>query len=206
MWGRAIAAILTAGCIDVVVLRGEYRGFVAGVLAASAVWLVALRVRASVYRRAVEGEQQTRDLVDGVPQWLAVHDLPLHDRAVDHVVVTPLAVLAVETTWWGEASPSVHEGRRETAIDRARLNARSLKHLLRSRAFDLPVWPVVVAWGPGAEATELGPIDVVAGEDPGLWIAAHQVGAIHSRLAADVHAALVEHQGTYNGHLRAAAA
>jgi len=135
-----------------------------------------------------------------VPQWLVVNDLFVQGRNVDHVVVTPLAVLAVETKWWGEASPEVHKGRRQAAMDQARKNAGTLKHLLRSVGFDLPVWPVVVAWGPGAEPTQLGRVDVVAGEDARSWIAAYQNGAIHPDLAGRAHAALLAYQAMNDEH------
>ena len=173
-------------------------GFVVGVVTASAVWLAVLRVVVLRGRRTEGAVAQdlTRDLVDVVPQWLAVHDLQLAGRTIDHVVITPLAVLAIETAWWGEAGPAVHEQRREAATAQAAKDARALKHLLASRdlGFELPVWPVVVAWGPGAEPTTLGRVDVVAGEAAGPWIAAYQTGAIHGRLAAAAHAALVAYR------------
>ena len=172
--------------------------FLAGAVAASTVWVVFLRLLldSRLVARGPGAQERTRDLVDGVPQWLAVHDVPVDGGTIDHVVVTPLAVLAVETVWWGQASPAVHEERLEVAIGQAERNARTLKHLLAGQdfGFELPVWPVVVVWGPGAEPTRLGRVDVVAGEAAYAWIAAYQTGAIDGRLAAAAHTALLAHQ------------
>jgi hypothetical protein len=54
--------------------------------------------------------------------------------------------------------------------------------------FELPVWPVLLTWGPGAENTQLGPVDVVDGENPRPWVSAYQTGAVSSTLAQQVHA------------------
>src|SRR3954447_19174864 len=204
----AEVAVVTVGiCLfELFVLPGSagYRGFVAGAVAASTVWAMAVRLRTATERgtRGVEGEELSRRLVDAVPHWLAVHDLPLAGRNIDHVVITPLAVLAIETRWWGEASAAVHQGRREAAMAQAEKNARTLKHLLASRdlGFELPVWPVVLSWGPGAEPTELGHVDVVAGEAPGAWITAYQTGAIHGGLASAAHEALLAYQARFDQH------
>jgi hypothetical protein len=206
--GRGLAqagAVTVAGCLIEVLLPAgitEYRGFVAGAVAASTIWLIAakLLLRASAQTAGVRPETLSRSLIDGVPQWLAVHDLPLDGRNIDHVVVTPLAVLAVQTAWWGPASERVHQGRREEAMDQARRDARTLRHLLASRrlGFELPVWPVVLTWGPGAEETQLGPVDVVAAEHAGSWTAAYQSGAIPRVVAEQVHAALLGYQSRHD--------
>jgi nuclease-like protein len=191
---------VTAVCclVELLLLPGApgYRGFLAGALAASVPWMIQFKLWQATWRetRGVEAEARSGELVSSVPQWLVVNDLFVQGRNIDHVVVTPLAVLAVETTWWGEASPEVHRGRRQGAVDQARKNAGTLKLLLRSVGFDLPVWPVVVAWGPGADPTQLGRVDVVAGEDACSWIAAYQNGAIHGDLAERAHAALLAYQ------------
>jgi hypothetical protein len=202
-----VGAITVGVCLlelFVVPGHGEYSAFIAGTVVASTAWALVLRLLIDTERvtKGVAGEALTRELVDAVPQWLAVHDLPLAGRNIDHVVITPLAVLAIETKWWGEASPVVHAQRRAAATTQAERNARTLKHLLASRdlGFELPVWPVVMTWGPGAEPTELGHVDVVAGEAPQAWIAAYQTGAIHGRLAADAHAALLAYQARYDQH------
>ena len=172
--------------LEAVVLTGtsEYRGFVAGVVAATTFWLVALRLLGAAARPA-DPRDLSRELLDDVPEWLAVHDLKLGDRTVDHVVVTPLAVLAVRSEHWGDGTE------REPAVDAARRDARSLAQTLARLGVEVPVWPAVLAWGPGARVTELGPVDVVAGPDADSWTAAYATGAIGRRRAEQVHAELV---------------
>lgn len=205
---EAVTVTVVVCMLELFVVPGHdgFGAFIGGAVAASLAWAVVVGLRVDTDRqpKAVVGEARTRDLVDAVPQWLAVHDLPVEGRTIDHVVITPLAVLAIETTWWGEASPAVHEQRREAAVAKAEQNARTLKRLLAGRdlGFALPVWPVVVAWGPGAEPTQLGRVDVVAGEAADAWKAAYQTGAIHRRLAADAHAALLQYQARADRHER----
>jgi hypothetical protein len=181
----------------------EYRGFVAGALAASALWFAArLKPRTSRVAAPVTAESLSRDLLDGVPQWLAAHDLPLDGRTVDHVVVTPLAVLAVETVWWGPADDDAHAARRQQAVEQARRNAAAVKSLLARRdfGFALPVLPAVVTWGPGAEDAQVGLVDVVSGADAGAWTIAHSSGAIDGSVAERVHAALLRYQARSEAH------
>jgi hypothetical protein len=204
-----VVAVTAVCCLgELLLLPGapEYRGFIAGALAASVAWMIKFVLWRATWRetRGVEAEARSAELVSSVPEWLVVNDLFVQGRNVDHVVVTPLAVLAVETKWWGEASPEVHQGRRQAAMDLAQKNAGTLKHLLRSVGFDLPVWPVVVAWGPGAEPTQLGRVDVVAGEDARGWIAAYRHGAIHGDLADQTHRALLAYQARNDDHRRRA--
>jgi hypothetical protein len=185
-----VLAFAAVCALEVVVLAGtsEYRGFVAGLVAATAFWLVALRLLGPEPTAATpdrEARRLGRDLVDGVPQWLAVHDLPLGDRTIDHVVVTPLAVLAVTSQHW-DGSTS-----RQQVSDRARDDARRLARSLGDLGVDVPVWPAVLAWGPQAPATELGPVDLVAGSDAATWTAAYRTGAIGRRRAEQAHAAML---------------
>jgi hypothetical protein len=206
--GRAAFVTALACLVELVLLPGgsEFRGFLTGGLAASTYWMIRFKLRELTRRHTsgVEAEARTANLISEVPRWLAVDGVAVGGRILGHVVVTPLAVLAVETTWWGEASVEVHQGRRQAALDQARKNAVSVKRLLRAAGFDLPVWPVVVAWGPGAEPTRLGPVDVVAGEDARSWVAAYQNGAIDPGLAARAHVALLADQAANDEHREAA--
>jgi Nuclease-related domain len=195
MWRRAlVTASVTATAMGLL----EWRGFTAGALAASALWLAAPRLKPVAPRAgaAVTAESLSRELLDTTPQWLAVHDLSIDGRTVDHVVVTPLAILSVESTWWGPAGDDVRARRREQAVERARRNAHVVKKLLASRdfGFALPVLPAVLTWGPGAEDTQVGLVDVVSGADAGAWTIAHSSGAIDDTVAEQVHAALLRYQ------------
>jgi hypothetical protein len=68
--------------------------------------------------------------------------------------------------------------------------------------FELPVWPVLLTWGPGAENTQLGPVDIVDGENPRPWVSAYQTGAVSSTLSQQVHAALVQYQARHDAYLQ----
>lgn len=192
MWGRrdlaeAITVSAVVCLLEVVVLAGtsEYRGFVAGMVAATTLWLVALRLLGGTTK---DPRALSRKLIDDVPQWLAVHDLALDGRTIDHVVVTPLAVLAVRSEHWHDSSD------RQQSVDTARCDARHLAQALSRRGVEVPVWPAVVGWGPGARVTELGPVDLVAGPDADSWTAAYATGAISRRRAGQVHDELVRMQ------------
>jgi hypothetical protein len=201
MWRRAL---VTAGVTATAMGLFEFRGFTAGALAASAFWFASPHVKPPARNPGalVTAESLSRELLDATPQWLAVHDLPLEGRAVDHVVVTPLAILAVETAWWGPASDDAHARRREQAVERARRNADVVKKLLATRdfGFALPVLPAVLTWGPGAEDTQVGLVDVVSGADAGAWTIAHSSGAIDFGVAEQVHAALLRYQARRDAH------
>jgi hypothetical protein len=203
MWRRALVTLAAGGTATAIGLL-EYRGFTAGALAASAFWFASPRLKPPARRRApvVTAESRSRELLDGVPQWLAAHDLPLEGGTVDHVVVTPLAVLAVETVWWGPAGEEAHARRREQAVEQARRNARAVKSLLASRdfGFALPVLPAVLTWGPGAEDAQVGLVDVVSGADAGAWTIAHQSGAIAPAVGEQVHAALLRYRARRDAH------
>ncbi len=192
MWGRrdlagAIVVSAVVCLLEAVVLTGtsEYRGFVAGVVAATTFWLVALRLLGGTTAPASDPRVLSRELIDGVPGWLAVHGLAVDGREVDHVVVTPLAVLAVRSEHWDDDLD------REPAVDEARRDAQHLARALGRLGVEAPVWPVVVGWGPGARVTELGPVDVVAGPDAAGWTAAYATGAIDPGRARRIHHELV---------------
>jgi hypothetical protein len=181
-------AVTAVVCVlEGVVLAGtaEYRGFVAGIVAATTFWLVAARLLGAAPREAADPRGLTRELVDAVPHWRSVHDLDVDGRTLDHVVVTPLAVLTVRSEHWDA------DGERAPAVAAASDDARHLAHALARRGIEVPVWPAVVAWGAGAGRTELGPVDVVAGTDADSWVAAYAAGAIGRRRAEQVHAELV---------------
>src|SRR3954447_5969273 len=83
-----LVAVVTVGCClaEVFLLPGapEYRGFLAGALAANVVWMVKLRLWQATWRetRGVEGEARSAELLSAVPQWLVVNDLFVQGRNV----------------------------------------------------------------------------------------------------------------------------
>lgn len=143
--------------------------FAVGVLDASLVWMLALVVieasGATSWRMGSTGEEWTGEELKKLPRgWRYVHALPLHHRDVDHVVVGPSGVFALESKWssktWSkdDLKPG---GRLQAAGYQAREGARQSRGRLRSYFRPLDVEAVVVVWG----ASEL-PDPAFAGTTP----------------------------------------
>lgn len=102
------------------------------------------------------GESFTREVLDGRKfGWPVVDDVPMEHRNIDHVAVSPRAVLAVETKFVGAGRQWARDPHRDAAMDGARSSARSVRSVLRSRGItDMPVEPVLILWGPGGAQLE----------------------------------------------------
>jgi hypothetical protein len=75
--------------------------------------------------------------------WFVGDDIELPNVDVDHVLVGPAGVLAVQVMWSNEPDP---RGRAEV---RARIAAKQLRHELAVRELPVDVVPAVLACGPG---------------------------------------------------------
>lgn len=74
----------------------------------------------------------------------------MEHRNIDHVAVSPRAVMAIETTFVGAGRQWATDRYREVAMDRARSSARSVRSTLLSHGVeDVRVEPVLMVWGPG---------------------------------------------------------
>ena len=102
------------------------------------------------------GESFTREVLDGREfGWPVVDDVPMEHRNIDHVAVSPRAVLAIETKFVGAGRQWARDPHRNAAMDGARSSARSVRSILRSQGItDMPVEPVLMLWGPGAAQLE----------------------------------------------------
>lgn len=81
-----------------------FKGVLAGALFASAFWAPFTVVTVATYSATTGswGESFTKDLLQRHrPPWPVVHDVPMQGRNVDHVAVSPRAVLAIETKYIG---------------------------------------------------------------------------------------------------------
>ena len=96
------------------------------------------------------GESFTREVLDGREfGWPVVDDVPMEHRNIDHVAVSPRAVLAIETKFVGAGRQWARDPHRNAAMDGARSSARSVRSILRSQGItDMPVEPVLMLWGP----------------------------------------------------------
>jgi hypothetical protein len=105
--------------------------------------------------------------------WRVYHDLPLSQGNIDHVVVGPGRIYAVETKWSGARDETrfLKGGARQAAR-----NAEALQDILAARGCKRQVIPLLVVWGGGVadglgEAPQLwGKTRVVAGHHSEVWL------------------------------------
>jgi hypothetical protein len=106
-----------------------------------------------------------------VPTWLVVDNLPFEAEDVDHVVVTPSGVLAVESKHHNVVSATTAQ--RDLAD--ARHAARKIRLFLGSTGHStVPVTPVLMVWGPAQPNLAKGfrlieDVYLVDAEHPELW-------------------------------------
>jgi hypothetical protein len=134
----------------------QQRVFAAGFLVATGIWVcwlfVVLRSYSATTGEWAEGS--TRDVLTSQRGWRVVDDIPMDGWNIDHIAVTPSAVLAVETKYRGAASTSSERHRSD--LEAARRAAHSARLLLKSATVGepAPVQAVLVLWGadPGSRA------------------------------------------------------
>lgn len=152
MLGAAAAVVL------VPVGSSMARGFVAGALVTSWAWMVCVTslIRTYPVTTGEWGESFTREVLAGRQfGWPVVDDVPMEHRNIDHVAISPRAVLAIETKFVGAGRQWTTDRYRDTAMDGARSSTRSVRSILRSQGIkDAPVEPVLMLWGPGAAQLE----------------------------------------------------
>ena len=172
----------------VVVLPGPawWLGFCAGALVGA---LVVLALSATLIYAGeppkiygVLGEQATAEVLqsrrmrrDG---WQVVHGLPFDRHGdVDHVLVGPGGVYAVETKWTNRSVTSTpRSSRMADALVPARLSARRIESTARAHHLGhIKVHPVVMWWGKGAPHIRDGhalidDVIVVDGHQADQWV------------------------------------
>ena len=131
----------------------------------------------------------------------------MEHRNIDHVVVSPRAVLAIETKFVGAGRQWATERNREAAMDGARSSARSVRSILLSQGVrDVPVEPVLMVWGPGAGKLEsdwavVEGVHVVRGvAAAGPWRLHCSIGGISSVRAKELRGILKTHQAMRDAH------
>lgn len=93
----------------------------------------------------------------GTTPRLAGHpDIPMERRNIDHVAITPGAVVAIETKFIGAGRDWTSDRWRAKDLQDARASARSATSLVRSQRLHLevPVVPVLMLWGAGSPKLE----------------------------------------------------
>ena len=172
----AVWAVLTVGLSLIQrtdFLRGLFAGFMVGVLG---LFVMVFLVATGIAQRQMGGaaEQWTAELVDQLDRsrWFVAHDVSFEATNVDHVLVGPRRVYAIETKWtsW-QGNPRFLQGARSCA----ERGARKIRGLLASQGLRREVVPLVVVWGPGTEAMqpeavwEQG-VGLVAGVHASSWL------------------------------------
>ena len=181
-----------------------FRGFVAGSLVTSWLWMIYVTSVLRTYPATMGewGESFTRELLARREfAWAVVDDVPLEHRNVDHVAISPRAVLAIETKFLGAGRQWSADGYGQAALDGARSSARSVRSILRSRGItDLPVEPVLMLWGPGAPRFQGGwvsvdDVQVVQGSSAvNQWRHYNSRGEISTSLALAAQDSLLRHR------------
>ena len=82
-----------------------WNGLIAGALIASAFWMSygVLLIRTYSVTMGEWGESFTQEFLDWGRRrgWRVIHDIPMERRNIDHLAITPAAVLAIETKFIG---------------------------------------------------------------------------------------------------------
>jgi hypothetical protein len=106
-------------------------------------------------------------------RWVVIHDVPLERSNIDHVVIGPGCIYAVETKWTARDD---HERFLNGAAGQAERQAEDLRQVLSEHGIDRDIIPMLIVWGPGI-AGRLGPgmkrrrrrVQVAAGLHSDRW-------------------------------------
>jgi len=148
-------AVLTA---LVVALSRPFRGFVAGAATASFFWIVWVLVDSpSSESKSLGGEAEiwTSNGLRRLRRagWTVIDHVPFEERNVDHVLVGPSGVIAVESKYSSGPWQIVGDELRGPVgdpIGQAREGARKIRLLLQSELIGVrvPVAAALAVWGP----------------------------------------------------------
>lgn len=104
-------------------------------------------------------------------RWRVFHDVPVRYGNIDHVVVGPGRVYAIETKWTSAGVRYLDQ-----LASSAERQARRLREELSTRGAARTVVPLLVAWGPkladelGDNPRKIGDTRVVAGRHSSVWL------------------------------------
>jgi hypothetical protein len=129
--------------------------------------------------------------------WHVTDNVPFEREDVDHVVVAPSAVLAVETKYHSRANPdsSAETDRHRRELHSADRAAHKIRLLLRAEQLRdaAQVVPVLIVWGPGAPELPDGyrledGVHLVDGNHPELWMHLFNAPRLTPSIRRDLHA------------------
>jgi hypothetical protein len=153
-------------------------------------------------------EQWSHESLRKVDGWLVSENLPFDGVDVDHVVVTPQAVLAVETKFRGRgSSEKLNAARHANQLSDARAAARKVESFLRSRRLHtaVEVVPILMVWGPGKHhvadgAQQESGVWVVDAEDSRLWSHLFAAPLLTLPVRREVHRCLTDYIAVRHGY------
>ncbi len=147
-------------------------------------------------------EQWSAAALGEAGRWQVTSNVAFDSVDVDHVVVTPAGVLAVETKYRGAGySVQVDQQRHRRQLTDAARGARLVTLLLRSKKLRdrAAVLPVLIVWGPGKPALQRGyhldqgEVYVLDGDHPQLWAHLFSTPVLETGLRARLHAEIQQY-------------
>lgn len=136
-------------------------------------------------REGLEAESWTASVLNRLRNdgWFVLHDLEFERFNIDHVLVGPKGVVAVETKLrnqdWTVTKASIENKYRRADpwagrhLRQTRRQADKLRSLMRAAGVHTEVLPVLVLWGRGIKGLSSATIDGVLvglGKDPADWL------------------------------------
>jgi Nuclease-related domain len=190
-----LSAVAIIATVPHIPLRQGYTGIVLGAIA----MLVSISL-VGLQNPAVDGrfaEQWSLDGLRKVRGWHVTDNVPFEREDVDHVVVAPSAVLAVETKYHSRAYPGTpaETERHQRDLNSADRAAHKIRLLLRAEKLRdaADVVPVLIVWGPGAPRLPDGHrlengVRLVDGDHPELWMHLFNAPLLAPDTRRDLHA------------------
>ena len=154
-------------------MQGLFAGFMIGVLG---FFGMVFLVGTGIAQRQMGGaaEQWTAGLFEELDRgrWFVAHDVSFEAMNIDHVLVGPRRIYAVETKWtsW-QGNQKFVQGAQACS----QRGARKLRALLASQGLDRKVIPLVLIWGPHTRDMQAEPewvdgVGLVAGVHADSWL------------------------------------
>jgi hypothetical protein len=183
-WGylAAILSLLIAADVVLALLGSHSDLFIAGLLSGGLVvgmgWMLCLRTYPLTV--GVWAERWSSALLRKPDGWQVVNGVQRYKHDIDHVVHTPVGVLAVETKYYGpSAFKAWPDSRLERDIATARRRAAEVASDARVTG-SACVTPVLLLWGAGIDPDlETGPrqgVWVVVGSNPKTFLDRFTIG------------------------------
>ncbi len=185
----AAIAVAVIAAVPAIALQQGYTGLVLGVLAMLVV--VSLVAQDNPATDPAAAERWSLAPLRKVRGWSVTDNLPFERDDVDHVVVTPAAVLAVETRYHATSASDDRLRRDLASAERAAHKVRLFLRAEHLRDVAVVV-PVLIVWGPGAPELTDGHrlydgIHLVDGSHPERWMHLFSAPKMSTATRRDLH-------------------